>query len=140
MLAHADEPHLVGSDASGDEFKVRGVREGPKGAATVNPDLWPTCTYCGSLTIDDAINALETPGTRYSGSDWTTVSSRHHTFYSTHLRDVTPEQIDRWNRVAAPLLGVEFERDERGLKWKAQRGIQADGMVGGDRQVFRGIG
>jgi hypothetical protein len=28
------------------------------------------CTYCGSLTVADAIKAMQTPGTHYSGSDW----------------------------------------------------------------------
>jgi len=28
------------------------------------------CSYCGSLSVADAIKAIETRGTRYSGSDW----------------------------------------------------------------------
>lgn len=28
------------------------------------------CSYCGSLTIEDTLRFLQTPGTQYSGSDW----------------------------------------------------------------------
>lgn len=28
------------------------------------------CSYCGSITIDDALKGLSTPGVRYSGCDW----------------------------------------------------------------------
>jgi hypothetical protein len=28
------------------------------------------CNYCGSLSVAEAIKALETPGTQFSGSDW----------------------------------------------------------------------
>lgn len=30
----------------------------------------PRCSYCGSLAIDDAIKAFQTPGVHWSGSDW----------------------------------------------------------------------
>ena len=156
MKAHAGEPR-----AEGYGFEMRSVKEAD---GALSPDLLPTCGYCGSLTIDDAIKALQIPGTHYSGSDWkygwphkfyltipcepyeriigskwapgkpvehtrATVTTRSQKFYSTHLLDATPEQIAQWNSIAAPLLGVRFEVDEKGLKWFAPRGYQASGTV-----------
>lgn len=36
-------------------------------------------------------------------------SSRHHKFYAVHLQDATPEQLEQWNQIAGPLVGVRFE-------------------------------
>ena len=58
--------------------------------------------------------------------------SEHRKFYSEHLEDATPEQIDEWNRVCAPLLGVQFFLNidgHEGLAWKAVPGWQSDGVV-----------
>ncbi len=144
------------------KFDWRGTRQADDSYV---PDLFQTCTYCGSLTIDDAINAFETKGVQWSGSDWKygwpakfyidvpcepfdriwsseykvgeppvhhhgTSTSRHHKFYATHLVDATPEQLERWNRVVAPIVGVSYEiRDEK-LYFKAVRaGHQAHGEI-----------
>lgn len=37
---------------------------------SIRHDTALTCSHCGSMTIDDAIKAFQTPGTRWSGSDW----------------------------------------------------------------------
>lgn len=29
-----------------------------------------TCSYCGSITVADVLKAFQTPGVRWSGSDW----------------------------------------------------------------------
>ena len=55
----------------GREWKFRrgATREaGPEG--TDLQHLYDTCSYCGSLTVSDFLDALEIKGTKYSGSDW----------------------------------------------------------------------
>lgn len=144
------------------EFRVRSVDGGD---GTQVPDLHPTCSYCGSLTIDGILEALSTSGTGYSGADWKygwphkfyvdipcvayerivysryengavthtkgASSVRHHKFYATHLRDATPAQLEAWNQVAAPLLGVQFNlHPESGLGWSAAcANYQTHGVV-----------
>lgn len=147
-----------------------GVLHGDFPNLELEPNDRDTCSYCGSITIDDAIKAMETPGVEYSGSDWkygwphkfyfeipcepyerivgsswengkrtderAICDKRHYKFYSRHLIDATPEQIERWNRVAAPLLGVRFELGAEGdLKYSAPPansfyGFQVHGVVG----------
>lgn len=31
---------------------------------------YTTCSYCGSLSFEDALKAFQTPGMRWSGADW----------------------------------------------------------------------
>lgn len=110
-----------------------------------------TCNYCGSITPEYALRLLQITGQRYSGSDWKYGWPHKFyldpfKFYSEHLLD-TPELIDEWNRIAAPLLGVEFfigalvegklVPGDR-LVNKAVRGIQCWG-VGDERNASRGV-
>jgi len=60
-----------------------------------------------------------------------TVTTRNYKFYCTHLRDATQEQLDLWNRVAAPICKIEFQHSEEGLKFKApHHGYQDSGTIG----------
>ncbi len=49
------------------EMKIRGLRDGD---GVFIPDLYPTCSYCGSLSVEAMLQAFRTPGVHYSGSDW----------------------------------------------------------------------
>ena len=145
------------------EFELSFVAEAD---GNVSRDILETCSYCGSMTIDDVVKYMRIPGTTYGGSDWKygwphkfyidipcapyerlvmskyesgkapvherrIVSERHHKFYSTHLRDATPEQLAAWNSVVAPLLGVAFDlHPEKGLGYRALcHGYQTHGVV-----------
>lgn len=54
------------------QYEMSGVQEivDTNGTAVVQPDLWPTCSYCGSITPEDFLRFCAMPGMRYSGSDW----------------------------------------------------------------------
>ena len=71
------------------------------------------CSYCGSMSVEEALELLKTRGTEYTGCDWAygwphqfRLNGRK--FYSVHLRDATDEQLAAWNLVAKPLLGIGF--------------------------------
>jgi hypothetical protein len=148
-------------------FRVRSTRASREGTwidqeppEELVPDILPSCSYCGSLTIDDFLQGLETSGAHFSGSDWkygwphkfyldlpcapyrTSLGGRyytengkriaectwgeravrHHKFYSIHLLDATPEQLERWQRIAQPRLGITFELVDGKLKYRAPHG------------------
>jgi hypothetical protein len=63
MKTHSENVARFGTP----EFRVAQCKQ-MDGA--VRPDGRPTCSYCGSLTVADAIKAFQTPGVRWSGCDW----------------------------------------------------------------------
>jgi hypothetical protein len=74
------------------------------------------CSYCGSMSLERALELLKTPGTRYEGRPWHTGWPDRfvfdgQAFYSEHLRDATDEDLARWNLIAKPLLGIGFVRE-----------------------------
>lgn len=129
-------------------------------------DPYLHCSYCGSLTVADALRFLQTPGTAWSASDWkygwphkfyvevpcephlfpasyriengqkvdvqySTRSKHHLKFYTTHLKDATPAQLEQWNTHIAPIVGVRFEQDGEQLRWFAERGAwKRHGVIG----------
>jgi hypothetical protein len=165
MLAHKGEPFAARFEEP--TFKISGVRHDiGEGKEEFEPDIWPSCSYCGSFTVEDTLKFLQTSGVHYSGSDWKygwphkfyisnipcppyqrIVSSTHQggkitnivreesitrsgKFYSAHLLDAIPEQMEEWNIVAAPLLGITFEQREGILRYRAPtQGYQTWGDV-----------
>lgn len=97
------------------------------------------CTYCGSLTVADAIAAFVTPGTEWSGADWkygwphklyiTIPGAGPRKFYTEHLIDATDDELEIWNRVVAPITGLEFAQRDRDLVWNAVPGHQGHGVI-----------
>jgi hypothetical protein len=151
------------------EFKVRGTRwpDCPEpGQEHFEPDIFPTCSYCGSLDVETVLQAFKTPGMKWGGTDWKygwphkfyieipcepyrrivgsssgpgekreftwgESKTRWHKFYSEHLIDATPEQLDRWNKDVQPLTGIRFVIGSEGdLRYSAIRqGHQGDGVI-----------
>lgn len=68
--AHGDDPYAARWGET--RYRMGGVREtiDTTGTERVNPDLWLTCSYCGSVTPEDFLRFCQMPGMRYSGSDW----------------------------------------------------------------------
>lgn len=66
MKTHSEDPFAARFGAA--EFRIRQIRQGDDSLEPAAP--YEHCSYCGSISIDQAIKALQTPGTRYSGSDW----------------------------------------------------------------------
>ena len=164
MRAHFDDYETRAPFKFGEPTFRMAVARGLDGVG--EPDIVQTCSFCGSMTIDDVVKYAQIPGTEYSGSDWkygwphkfyisipcdpyeraisgvsalngeftdikrAVCTSRHHKFYSVHLRDATPEQLERWNAIVAPLLGIKFDlHPEKGLGWTGCPGYQSHGVV-----------
>lgn len=107
-------------------------------------DRHPTCSYCGSVTVATAIQLLQTPGTQYSGADWkygyphkfylTAPDGQHYKFYTVHLQDSTPEEVESFNEVSTKWLGVTWGTKPHpdgalGVFWQAHPGHQSYGTV-----------
>ncbi len=102
------------------------------------------CSYCGSMSVVDAIAALARPGTRYSGSDWKYGWPHKFyigdgKFYAIHLKRATAEQLAAFNAAAEKTIGVTYfievggERDGA-FGYRCPRpdnfcGFQRDGVV-----------
>lgn len=108
------------------------------------------CSWCGSMSVEQAIRLLTTPGTRYSGSDWKygwphkfyihregwkNSDDGPHKFYVTHLSDATHADFIQFCALSAKLLGVTFVRRMDGsLRYSAVcQGFQTWGTVGRPR-------
>lgn len=86
-----------------------------------------TCSFCGSIHPEDLMRALDS-GATLECADWkygwphkfyvTGGNVGHAKWYNAHLMELLPECF----AALAPRLsvgtGVEFERDERGVKWR----------------------
>ena len=96
------------------------------------------CAYCGSMTVARAIDLLSAPGSHYSGADWKGWPHKFYLgpspgkFYAEHLLDSPPEELARFSELSAVLLGIRYEADDQGLKYRAVwPGFQTWGVVGG---------
>lgn len=87
-----------------------------------------SCSYCGSISTSKAIQLLNTTGTFYSGSDWKYgwphklyihAKESFGKFYTTHLMDETSYQLEEFNNLSIPLLGLDFKIGEKGIKFLA---------------------
>jgi hypothetical protein len=97
------------------------------------------CSYCGSVTVEGACKLLETSGTHYSGSDWKygwphkfyldSVDGKYFKFYSVHLHGCSDELFERFAKLCSRYLGITWERDEKGVKYRAPHGFQTWGTV-----------
>lgn len=97
---------------------------------------WETCSYCGSMSIDQVLKLLQTPGQAYSGADWKYGWPHKFyfgscKFYAAHLQDATPAELVLWQKHGMPALGVAFRQDEDRLEFAAPcRGFQSWGVIG----------
>lgn len=101
-----------------------------------------TCSYCGSITPEEAIRLLKIEGTHYSGSDWKyswphkfyidnkDANPRAIKFYNTHLQDATDEVIAEFCQLSEKYFGITWGRNENGLFYRAIPNIQRWGTVG----------
>lgn len=93
------------------------------GGRKEEPDLYRTCSYCGSLHVETVLQAMVRRGTEYSGADWkygwphkfyidiqcepyhswagsdgekdlfADRTTRNHKFYADHLLDASPDEL-----------------------------------------------
>ncbi len=125
MKAHEGEPRY------GDRDRVV--------AFEVRADGREHCNYCGSLSIVEAIKLLKTPGTKFSGSDWKygwphkfyiEAQPMHGAgkFYAIHLKDATDAELAEFDALSRSCFGVQWARDENGLKYGAPRSNEFGGF------------
>lgn len=98
------------------------------------------CSFCGSMTVERAIELLRTEGTHYSGSDWKYgwphkfyihPIGGHGKFYTAHLKDCSKELLEEFSELSGDLLGIYFDIDDKGLLYRAlSTGFQTWGVVG----------
>ena len=101
------------------------------------------CNFCGSLRVRDAIRLLQTPGTRFSGSDWKygwphkfyIDNPGYYKFYTIHLRDANDTEFELFAKVSRETFGINWVRDEKGIQFQAPRsrnigGWQLSGIIG----------
>jgi hypothetical protein len=113
------------------------------------PDIFETCSYCGSIDVATLLMALKKSGTQYGGSDWKgfphkfyiaipcepyrkwvgktaegvdqfdNAEKRHHKFYFEHFKDATPEQIAEFNELGGRMLGIKVAQINGALSYSA---------------------
>jgi len=86
------------------------------------------CSYCGSLHPKAALELLQ-KGVYASGSDWKygyphkfyiqAAENGRGKFYSRHLYDADEQTLIQLTSMLALNLGITFEIDEKGIKYKA---------------------
>ena len=131
-----------------------------------------TCPYCGSISLEKLIKLLQTPGTRFSGSDWkygwphkfyvdavntdprivyacgykvvdvdgmkvevpNMVQRRtiNYKFYNAHLSFHSIEEISAFSMLSEKFFKIAFDKDNKGVKFKAISDTQMFGHVGND--------
>jgi hypothetical protein len=110
-----------------------------------------TCDYCGSLSVTQLIEALNTPGTHYSGTDWKygwphkfyiqpmnpeTQKTTFGKFYNVHLKGNIGEEIfQQASSLIWKNLHILFVLDDQGLRYSAPScnefyGYQTWGVIG----------
>ncbi len=110
------------------------------------------CSYCGSLSPEAAMLALQTPGTKFSGTDKTGYKAYIEPagvfgkFYFRHLRALDQESFSKFSSVIRSIFGWSFERDETGKQhcYSPQSrgffGFQTWGIIGEDGKPVFGEG
>jgi len=107
------------------------------------PDIYETCSYCGSIDPTTLLALLKKPGVQYSGADWKgyphkfylnvpcdpyrkcvgrdkdgnqyeMATMRHHKFYYEHFKDGTDAELAEFRDLGGRLLGVKVARNEQG--------------------------
>ncbi len=83
----------------------------PKDCSPVG--LGQTCPYCGSLSVEDVIRLLKTPGTSYSCADWKYgwphkfyINGRK--FYNKHLRLTSLELFSEFNLLSEKFFAISW--------------------------------
>lgn len=101
------------------------------------------CSYCGSLSPQEVIKLLKTPGTDFSGSDWKYgwphkfyIGGKK--FYNSHLEDMTDEEFKEFSALSQKIFGIEWMKNkEKGVGYRCPKttgfyGYQRAGKIGED--------
>lgn len=99
------------------------------------------CSYCGSMSVERAIQLLTTPGTKFSGSDWKYgyphkfyISNNKEfpqdlKFYSGHLVYAENNLLEKFNELAKKCFDIVFSKQEYQLGYYCRPGVQLFGTV-----------
>jgi hypothetical protein len=78
-------------------------------------DGYKRCEYCGSITPQEALRRMTTPGCSFSGTDkggykfyFTSETGDHGKFYGAHLEDLSEEELKEWAAASRRCLGVDW--------------------------------
>lgn len=105
---------------------------------------WPHKFYIEPVNPDPKEEAVgwesgpsiteNTPGAIFEEGRWVkvTMGKKSHLFlklYNIHLKDAPDQVFEEFAAMSVRLFGVKWERDEKGLKYSAPRGIQRFGVI-----------
>jgi hypothetical protein len=98
------------------------------------------CSYCGSLSVPEAIRLLKTPGSQFSGTDKTGYKAYigdHQKFYFRHLRASSDAELAEFNVLARKIFGLSFDRPDGDIRCQYPQGTgfygwQTFGHIGDD--------
>lgn len=103
------------------------------------------CTYCGSITPQEALRRLTTPGCRFSATDKggykmyiDSEKKEFGKFYGAHLEDFSAEELAKWDEVSRRVFGRTWKRDAQGRLYSQVPkvdnfyGFQTWGVIGLD--------
>lgn len=100
------------------------------------------CDRCGSMTVEKAIELLQTPGTRFSGSDWTPGWPHKFyigggKFYNIHLKDADDATLAQFAALSRVVFGIDWTRDDKGIRFTCPKstgfhGFQRFGEIDSD--------
>lgn len=89
-----------------------------------------SCSYCGSLSVPEAVRLLRTPGSQFSGTDKTTYKAYigdHRKFYFRHLRACTDAELAEFNELSKKIFGIAWTREDGHLCGQFPRTVNAYG-------------
>lgn len=74
------------------------------------------CDHCGSITPQEALRRMTTPGCKFSGTDkggykfyFDSEDGDHGKFYGEHLADLSESELAVWAEASRRCLGVDWE-------------------------------
>lgn len=106
-----------------------------------------SCSYCGSISVPEAMRRLRTPGCKFSGTDKTTYKAYIETpdgreagagkFYFRHLRACAEAELAEFDELARPIFGLSFTLKDGDILCRYPRtsgfyGWQTSGRIGDD--------
>jgi hypothetical protein len=97
------------------------------------------CAFCDSITVDNAIQLLKTPGVRYDCSNWTYGWPQHLrlnapqirpvTFSTVHLTDASPSAFFEFAALSVQYFSIDWNHSDRGILWRAVSDAPRSGIV-----------
>lgn len=99
------------------------------------------CSYCGSLSVPEAIRLLRTPGSQFSGTDKTGYKAYigdRQKFYFRHLRASLDAEFAEFDALSRKVFGLAWSRDAKGdlmVRYPRSGGLygwQTFGHIGDD--------